>query len=200
MLHQSLRFPHISTGDMLREHVRNGDAIGIQVRDLLKAGQLVPDELVNRMVTDRIERLDCEAGFILDGYPRTIHQVELLFAMLAAHAVTPHAIHLRVDQEKLVNRLTNRRQCPQCGTLYNLLLKKPILPGRCDIEGARLVAREDDREEVIRQRFEAYEKQTAPVLAYLASLGRFHEIEASESSPEEIFRELTRVLTNGAAA
>ena len=199
MLHQTLHFPHISTGDMLREHVQNGDPIGIAVRDLLKAGQLVPDKLVNQMVTERIERADCETGFILDGYPRTIHQAELLFAMLDAHRVTPVVIHLRVDPEKLVKRLTNRRQCPQCGTLYNLLLKKPILPGRCDIEGARLIAREDDREEVIRQRFEAYQRQTSPVLDYLARLGRFYEIEASDGTPEAIFRQVLSALSDPGA-
>lgn len=196
MLTQSLRFPHISTGDMLREHISAGDAIGIKVRDILKAGNLVSDDLVNEMVTERIGRPDCENGFILDGYPRTLSQAEMLRGLLATRSIEPIVVHLRVDENKLVSRLTNRRQCPQCGTLYNVLLKPPIVPGRCDIEGARLVVREDDKEQVIRQRFDGYGKQTRPVLEFFRNNGRFYEIEASEASPEEIFRSV-EAFVNG---
>lgn len=188
MLTQSLRFPHISTGDMLREHIAAGDPVGIRVRDILKAGQLVSDDLVNEMVTERIGRQDCENGFILDGFPRTLSQAEMLQGLLAERSVQSVVVHLRVDENKLVSRLTNRRQCPQCGTLYNVLLKPPIVPGRCDIEGARLVIREDDKEQVIRQRFEAYEKQTRPVLEFFRGNGKFYEVEASEAAPDVIFR------------
>jgi len=194
MLTQSLRFPHISTGDMLREHIAAGDAIGIKVRDILKAGNLVSDDLVNEMVTERISRADCESGFILDGYPRTLRQAEMLRGLLESLSIEPIVVHLRVDQNKLVSRLTNRRQCPQCGTLYNVLLKPPIVPGRCDIEGARLVIREDDKEQVIRQRFDAYEKQTRPVLEFFRSGGSFYEIEASEAAPDVIFRAIELFL------
>jgi adenylate kinase len=197
MLTQVLKYPHISTGDMLREHIKAGDAIGRQVRGLLKAGQLVPDELVNRMVIERIGRGDCERGFILDGYPRTLSQAEMLTGLLDEHAIERQVVYLHVDQDKLVRRLTNRRQCPQCGTLYNVLLAPPIVPGRCNIEGARLVVREDDREDVIRQRFEAYERQTRPVLNYFRQLGHFHEIEASEAPPQQIFQEIRQFLRNG---
>lgn len=195
LLTQSLHVPHISTGDMLREHVKSGTPIGIVVRDILKAGQLVSDELVNEMVEERIGRPDCAHGFILDGYPRTLSQAKILSDLLASRNVCHLVVHLQVDPEKLVSRLTNRRQCPQCGTLYNVLLKPPIVPGRCDVEGARLVIREDDKEHVIRERFDAYEKQTRPVLEYYSGHGKFFEVESSDATPDEIFRQISSFIS-----
>ena len=195
MLTHSLHFPHISTGDMLREHIKAGDPVGLKVRDLLKAGQLVSDDLVDQMVAERITRPDCRAGFILDGYPRTLPQAESIAALFSAQGIAAAVVYLKVDEEKLVKRLTNRRQCPQCGTLYNVLLKPPIVPGRCDVEGARLTTREDDREEVIRQRFESFERQTRPVLDFFAHRTRFLEVAASDSSPEQILGQIEAFLT-----
>ncbi|MCX6599481.1 MAG: adenylate kinase [Acidobacteria bacterium] len=194
MLTHSLQFPHISTGDMLREHIKAGDPVGLKVRDLLKAGQLVSDDLVDQMVAERITRPDCQKGFILDGYPRTLPQAESVTSLLAAHGVTAVVVYLRVDEEKLVKRLTNRRQCPQCGTLYNVLLKPPIVPGRCDVEGSRLTTREDDREDVIRQRFESFERQTRPVLDFFNRRTQFLEVAASDSSPEQILHQIEAFL------
>lgn len=199
MLTQSLRYPHISTGDMLREQIKAGTPIGRKVRDILKAGQLVSDELVNQMVEERIDRPDCERGFILDGYPRTLEQAKLLLAMLAARGIPQTVIRLKVDEDRLVARLTNRRQCPQCGTLYNVLLKPPIVSGRCDIEGARLTIREDDKEEVIRSRFDAYSQQTRPVIEFFRSMPSYHEIEASDAPPEEILAIIRKCIDNGHA-
>jgi adenylate kinase len=197
MLTQSLKYPHISTGDMLRDRVKSGDPVGIRVRDLLRAGHLVPDELVNELVADRIAQADCHDGFILDGYPRTIQQARFLLKVLEERGVKPCVVHLKVDEDKLVQRLTGRRMCPQCGTLYNVLLKPPIVAGRCDIEGARLIVREDDKEQVIRQRFEAYEKLTRPVLRFFESSVPYFAVEASDASPEEIFRAIGNFLSNG---
>lgn len=197
MLTQSLKYPHISTGDMLRDRVKLGDAVGLRVRELLKNGQLVPDEMVNEMVIDRIEQFDCREGFILDGYPRTIQQARFLLDELAKRKIQPCVVHLKVDEDKLVERLTGRRICPQCGTLYNIVLKPPILPGRCDIEGARLIVREDDKEHVIRQRFEAYEKLTRPVLRFFESTVPYFAVEASEAPPEEISAAIGKFVTNG---
>ncbi|MDX2182255.1 MAG: adenylate kinase [Bryobacteraceae bacterium] len=197
LLTQTLRYPHISTGDMLREHIKAGDSIGMKVRDLLKAGQLVPDEMVDEMVRERIDRPDCERGFILDGYPRTLRQAHSILERFRERSIEPTVVFLKVDEDKLVKRLTNRRQCPQCGTLYNVLLKPPIVRGRCDIEGARLIVREDDREDVIRERFENYARQTQPVIAFLEKSARFFAVEASEASPEEIFRQIGEFVRNG---
>jgi len=182
---------------MLRECIRAEDPIGLQVKDLLKTGQLVPDELVNKLVQERIGRPDCEGGFILDGYPRTFSQAQTLVGLLDQFGIPQIVVHLQVDENKVVSRLTNRRLCPQCGTLYNVLLKPPIVQGRCDMEGARLIVREDDKEEVIRQRFEAYEKQSRPVLKFFESRGRLLIIEASDAEPESIAQRIGAHLRNG---
>jgi adenylate kinase len=197
MLTQSLKYPHISTGDMLRDRVKSGDSVGRKVRDLLKAGRLVPDEMVNEMVIDRIEQADCHDGFILDGYPRTLQQAQFLLKVLDQRRVQPCVVHLKVDEDKLVQRLTGRRICPQCGTLYNVMLKPPIVPGRCDMEGARLIVREDDKEHVIRERFEAYERLTRPVLIFFESNVPYFTVEASDAPPDAIFRAIGQFVANG---
>jgi len=184
---------------MLREHVRSGTPVGSKVRDILKAGQLVSDDLVNEIVEERIGRPDCSHGFILDGYPRTLSQAQILSGFLDSRNVCHLVVHLKVDPEKLVSRLTNRRQCPQCGTLYNVLLKPPIVSGRCDVEGARLIIRDDDKEHVIRQRFDAYERQTHPVLDYYRGNGKFFEVEASDASPDEIFSQIRKFISSNGA-
>ena len=120
LLRRYLKVPHISTGDMLRTHIEAGDDIGEQTRGLLKSGKLVSDDLVNQLVEDRIAEPDCRSGIILDGYPRTVNQAAVLLEMMQHHAFKPAVIHLMVDYEKIVARLTGRRQCPVCGTLYSV--------------------------------------------------------------------------------
>lgn len=194
LLVSDLGFAHISTGDILREHIAAEDAIGRQVMAIMKNGQLVPDELVNQMVEERIGRPDCERGFILDGFPRTLGQAENLGWLLAARGVGHLVVHLAVDYNKLVGRLTARRQCPQCGTLYNLLSKVPLVDGRCDIEGANLVIRTDDQEVVIRKRLEAYDAQTRPLIEYFRADGSLHEVESSDAPPEAIARQVRQLI------
>lgn len=194
LLVSDLGFAHISTGDILRDHIAAEDAIGRQVMAIMKNGQLVPDELVNRMVEERIGRPDCEQGFILDGFPRTLRQAENLGWLLAARGLGHLVVHLAVDYNKLVGRLTARRQCPQCGTLYNLLSKPPLVAGRCDIEGANLVIRTDDQEAVIRKRLEAYDAQTRPLIEYFGADGSLHEIESSDAPPEAIARQVRQLI------
>lgn len=187
MLTAELGFPHISTGDMLRDRIKSEDDLGRLIQAILRAGQLVTDELVNRMVEERISEPDCRSGFILDGFPRTLPQAENLQGLLAARGYDHLVVHLKVDYNKLVARLTARRQCPQCGTLYNLLSKPPLIPERCDIEGARLAIRDDDSEPVIRKRLDAYEGQTRPLIEFFRQEGTLREVEASDASPGEIF-------------
>jgi adenylate kinase len=179
--------PHISTGDMLRQHIASGDEIGLQSRDVMKAGRLVPDELVNRLVEERIQQPDCRNGFILDGYPRTVNQATMLCRMAAQFGVDTSVVHLLVDYEKLVARLSGRRQCPVCGTLYSQKTNPPKVAGVCDRDGAVLVTREDDREEVIRERLRQYELETRPVLEYFRQAGvPMVEIEGAGAAPEVI--------------
>jgi adenylate kinase len=184
LLNSSLDFPHISTGDMLRERIASADPLGRQVRELMQAGYLVPDEVVNQLVEDRISRPDCEAGFILDGYPRTLQQAEVLEASLKRHGYQPVVIHLKVDYTKIIRRIAGRRQCPVCGTLYNLSSNPPQRADICDRDGAGLAIREDDKESVIRERLESYERKTRPVLEFFAASGQdVHEV---DGTPEEI--------------
>ena len=195
LLAKALSIPQISTGDMLREHVRQGSVMGSAVEAKLKAGILVKDEVVNRLVEKRISQPDCARGFILDGYPRTRAQAEALCGMLAANYTSELVIHLVVDYNVIIARLTGRRQCPVCGTLYNVASKPPKVPGVCDLEGAQLIVREDDREEVIRHRLEAYEQQTRPLLDYFREEGkRLYEVDASYDPPEAVFRKVLALI------
>jgi adenylate kinase len=191
LLRECLRIPHISTGDMLREHIQAGDAIGLEVKEVLRAGRLVSDELANALVTERVGRPDCKNGLILDGYPRTIAQAQAMERMLAERGIDQVVIHLRVDYNKIIARLNGRRQCPVCGTLYSLTSRPPKVPDRCDNEGATLAVRDDDREEVIRERLEEYEHQTRPVLEHFARSGHaFYTVDASDDPPAVIVQRI----------
>ncbi len=168
-LKEGLGIAHISTGDMLRERVALGDRLGQRVASIMQSGGLVKDSDVNRMVEDRIHEDDCAAGFILDGYPRTVAQADWLAGRLSRERVRPMVVHLEVDYNVIIERIAGRRQCPICGTLYNLATD----PNRvaCDLEGAKLEIRDDDREDVVRERLRAYDRQTAPVLAFFRDEG-----------------------------
>jgi adenylate kinase len=182
-----LNGPHISTGDMLRQHIELQDSIGRDIEGRMRAGRLAPDELVNQLVEERIRQPDCRNGFILDGYPRTLHQAAVLLGLVAELGVDPCVVHLIVDYDKLVARLSGRRQCPVCGTLYSLSTNPPKAPGVCDLDGAALVTREDDRESVIRERLEQYELQTRPLLEYFQRVGVvLFEIQGAGATPDAI--------------
>jgi adenylate kinase len=172
---------------MFRQHVKDGTGIGHQVQDILQHGLLVPDELVNRMVEERLQRPDCRRGFILDGYPRTVRQAEMLDALLARLGNTKVAVDLLVDYNIIIERITARRQCPACGASYNLLFNPPKSDAVCDRDSTPLIQREDDKEEVLRTRIAAYEAQTLPVLDFFRKSGyRVVEIRGGNSAPEEL--------------
>jgi len=194
MLTAETGFPHISTGDMLRERIKAEDALGRLIQAILRSGQLVTDDLVIQMVEERISQPDAEEGFMLDGFPRTLPQAEVMLGLLGQRGYGHLVVHLKVDYNKLVARLTARRQCPQCGTLYNLLSKPPMVAERCDIEGARLAIREDDSEPVIRKRLFAYEEQTRPLIEFFRQDGSLREIEASDASPAQIADEIRTLV------
>ena len=190
-----MAWPHISTGDMLRDHVARRTDLGVQIGEMMQSGKLVPDEMVNRLVEVRIAEPDCGRGFILDGYPRTIPQAGMLEKLLAAKGFTPVVVYLEVDYNRIVARLAGRRLCPVCGALYSLASNAPEISMVCDYDGATLVIRDDDREEVIRERLEAYDRQTLPLLDYFRKSGYpFHGVEASEGSPQAIAGRIEAVL------
>jgi adenylate kinase len=171
LLRNCLQGPHISTGDMLRDHIMAGDEIGKEAQRLIRTGNLVPDEMVNRLVRERLAAPDCRQGIILDGYPRTINQASVLLDMMKEDGIRPAVVHLMVDYEKIVARLSGRRQCPVCKTLYSLKTNPPKVAGICDLDGTALVTREDDREPVIRERLREYDLQTLPILEFFRKAG-----------------------------
>lgn len=195
LLKQRLQVPHISTGDMLRERIAQGTELGLTVAAKMQAGVLVRDVVVNEMVANRLAEPDAAEGFILDGYPRTTPQAEFLSAWLDERGIREVVIHLAVDYNSIIARLTGRRQCPVCGTLYNIGTRPPKVEGVCDLDGARLVIRNDDREEVIRERLSAYEQQTRPVLEYYRKAGRqLLEVDASSHPPDVVFEKICQAI------
>ena len=193
-LRQTLEVAHISTGDMLRARVESGDSLGREVAGLMQAGSLVPDATVNRLVEDRIEQADCEHGFILDGYPRTVDQARLLKGLLESKQVNPLVVHLKVDYNVIVARLSGRRLCPTCGALYSVTSASPAAAEVCDYDGSKLMVREDDREEVVLERLRAYERQTEPVLDYFRRVGYpFLEIDG-DGQPQAIAGQIAKFV------
>lgn len=191
MLRQSRGLAHISTGDMLRERAASGEGLGSEVAAKMLSGGLVPDELVNQMVEERIEEPDCAAGFILDGYPRTVNQARLLAGVLEVKGIDPLVIHLKVDYNVIIARLSGRRQCPTCGTLYGVSTNALTVSEVCKNDGSGLVIRDDDREEVVLERLRAYERQTTPVLEFLRNAGyTCCDVEAGTRPPREIAKEI----------
>jgi adenylate kinase len=190
-----LNVPHVSTGDMLRDGIRQGTELGTAVAATMQSGALVPDALVNRMVIARITQPDAANGFILDGYPRTTAQADHLVQWLDGRGIREVVIHLAVDYNVIIARLTGRRQCPRCGTLYNVVTHPPKREGLCDLDGEKLVVRVDDSEPVIRERLAAYERQTRPVLEFYRQAGRWLiEVDASKDSPEIVFKKISKAM------
>ena len=168
-----LGIPHISTGDILRENVKNGTELGKVASNYMERGELVPDEIVIGMLKERIKKEDCKSGFVLDGFPRTLHQAEELGKITNIDAV----INLDVPDEVVVKRLSARRVCERCGAVYNLITLKPKVEGICDKCGGKLVQRKDDKPEVIKERLEVYKKTARSILEFYKGKGKLHNIE-----------------------
>jgi len=199
LLMQCLGIPQISTGDMLREHIQSGDPLGQEISGVMHTGALVADEKVNALVEERLARPDCARGFILDGYPRTRQQADKLVRWLCSRGIDELVIHLLVDYNSLITRLTGRRQCPQCGTLYNLFSKPPKVDEVCDLDGTKLVIRADDSAAVIRERLDAYERQTRPLIEFFRQKRRrLLEIDAGSDPPQELVRKICRAIPEDA--
>jgi len=168
--------PQISTGDLLRDHVGRGTKLGLEAKAIMARGELVPDELMYGIVSTRLRDADCQRGFVLDGFPRTAAQAGWLDAFLekevfekrseTSEKCPPVVIQLLVDYTQLLLRLAGRRSCPTCGRLYNIRFQPPLVDELCDVDGSKLVIRNDDREEVISGRLAAYETQTRRVTDY----------------------------------
>ena len=184
--------PQISTGDILRDNVKRCTELGQAAKAIMDRGELVPDDLVCEMVASRLRQADCDPGFILDGFPRTARQAGWLDAFFEhefldnsrSSKCLPIVIRLDVDYNKLLLRLTGRRTCLANGHIYNVYFQPPIVADVCDIDGSKLVIRNDDREEVIRERLTAYELQTRPVAEYYELKGRLVSVNGDLSADE----------------
>lgn len=191
-----LDVPHLSTGDILRQAIRDGTPLGLQAKPLMDAGKLVPDELVIGIVDERIDQPDAARGFILDGFPRTIPQAEALERALAARGrKVDHVISLEVPEEELVARLSGRRSCPKCGAVYHVTAQPPREPGRCDNDQTELIQRPDDQEDKVRERLRVYAEQTAPLKARYERMGLLRRIDGV-GSPEAIYAAIRGALTS----
>jgi len=187
MLTKSTGWPHLATGDLLREQIARKTPLGLEMQDILAKGMLAPDELVSRMVWDRLGWPDCANGFLLDGFPRTIPQAEGLAAWFSGRPFRPVLIHLWVEYNEILRRLTGRRTCPACGSIYHLESSPSAIPGVCDNDAVALTVRDDDREEVVVQRLQTYQSQTWPVAETLRKHGILVEaIECGEMDPESV--------------
>jgi len=188
--------PQISTGDILRENRAQGTELGKRAAAIMDRGELVPDELVCDMVAARLAQSDCVRGFILDGFPRTVKQAEWLDGLLAKSAAStpaPVVISLKVDYNDVLRRLAGRRSCPACGRIYNVYFQPPRVPDVCDVDGSKLVARQDDSEAVISERLKAYEKQTLPLADYYRRRGRLREV-SGDASVERVTTEILKAI------
>lgn len=193
--------PQISTGDILREHRDRGTALGKQADAVMAKGELVSDKIVCGMVEARLGQPDCDRGFILDGFPRTLEQAKWLDGMLeakeyAAHKMAPVVVDYQVGYNQLLQRLTGRRTCPTCGRIYNVYSQPPRVPDTCDVDGAKLFTRKDDTEEAISVRLKSYEQQTKPLAEYYKAKGRLLVIngeQATEKVTQQTLAELEKV-------
>jgi adenylate kinase len=175
--------PQISTGDLLRANVSQGTPLGLEAKSVLDRGELVSDELVNEMVAERLTHPDTSAGYVLDGYPRTLGQAAWVDGHLNGKgpgALPVIAVSIEVSYNQLLRRITGRRTCPVCKSIYNIYLQPPKTDEICDLDGTPLVRRSDDTEEVFEERMRAYEAQTAPVVEHYRALGRFERVDGEQ--------------------
>lgn len=180
-IQEELGIPHIASGDLFREHISQETDLGSRAKSYIDRGDLVPDQLTIDMVAERISRKDTKKGAMLDGFPRTIVQAKALDELLAeSEKELIGVLYFSVPDEVLVERLSGRRICPVCGRSYHVKFYPPEQPGVCDVDGAELYQREDDRPETVRQRLNVYREQTSPLVDYYRTRGLLIEIDGDQ--------------------
>jgi adenylate kinase len=193
-LSEMYHVPHLSTGEMLRDHVNRGTELGRKAKPIMDRGELVPDEIVLGIVEERVARPDCAQGFLLDGFPRTMPQAQKLDEILEKRRFRkPMAVNFLVDHEVLVRRVAGRRVCTVGGEIYNVHDLPPGQDGKCHVDGGALIQRTDDRAEVVLDRLAAFERQTRPLIEYYRSTGDLEEVDGSESV-EVVGKKLLEIL------
>ena len=186
--------PHISTGDIFRANIKNGTELGKKAKEYMDQGDLVPDEITIGMLLNRISEPDCENGYVLDGFPRTIPQAESLRAALSENGdKLDYAVDIEVPDEEITKRMSGRRSCPKCGGTYHIEFNKTKVEGICDVCGTELVQRADDKPETVLSRLETYHKQTQPLIDFYKEEGILQAVDGTVS-PKEVFKAVTEVL------
>lgn len=185
---------HVSTGDMLREAVKNGTPVGLQAQGYMNRGELVPDEVIHDIIVERLSRDDVDAGFLFDGYPRTKNQaVDLDEILKQLDKKVDCVIDLDIDDEDLIKRITGRRLCPDCGEIYNIYYKSSKVEGVCDKCGGTLIQRKDDNPDSLKVRLEEYHKNTQPVIEYYEKMDIVRHVDASMSK-DEVYDSVKNIL------
>ncbi len=186
--------PHISTGDIFRANIKNGTELGKEAKKYMDEGKLVPDELTVRILLDRVKDADCSKGYVLDGFPRTIPQAEVLDSELAKlNEKVDYAVDVDVPDENIVKRMSGRRACLNCGATYHLEYLKPAKDGVCDKCGSELVLRDDDKPETVNKRLKVYHEQTQPLIDYYSKKQILHTVDGTVD-PDEVFKAIEAIL------
>ena len=193
LLVKRYQIPHISTGDIFREHFKKETPIGKLAKEYINKGQLVPDQLTNDIVRDRLSQKDVQKGFILDGYPRNLVQAKALDQLIERHGWKVTAvININPPQDILVNRISGRRICSKCGAVYHVTNKKPKVEGICDVCGGEIIQRKDDNAEVVLKRLEVYENQTKELIDYYRNQGILQDVSGLEIAKTD--KEVVQIL------
>lgn len=194
MIAKRFGIPHVSTGDIFRANIKDQTEVGVLAKKFIDRGHLVPDDVTLRIVENRLNEKDCDNGYLLDGFPRTIHQAESMTASLAeVGSKLTAVINLEVDYQTLLNRMTGRRVCGSCGASFNLQLGSPKVEGKCDKCGGDLFIRDDDKVETVAARLEVYRNQTEPLKAYYESKGILVNING-EQPVDKVFADILEAL------
>ena len=194
MIAEKYGLPHISTGDIFRANIKNGTELGKEAKEYMDKGLLVPDELTVRLLLDRVAQDDCKNGYVLDGFPRTIPQAEVLDEKLSELGEkVDYAINVDVPDENIVNRMSGRRACLNCGATYHIVSIPPKKEGICDVCGSELVLRDDDRPETVQNRLKVYHEQTQPLIDFYEKKGVLRSVDGTLPM-EEVFTAITKIL------
>jgi len=194
MIAEKCGIPHISTGDIFRANIKNGTELGAKAKEYMDKGLLVPDELVCDLVVDRIQQADCEKGYILDGFPRTIPQAEALEnALNAIEQKLDYAIDIDVPDENIINRMSGRRACVGCGATYHVVFNPTKVEGKCDVCGESLILRDDDKPETVKKRLDVYHTQTQPLIDFYTKRNVLVEVDGTQSM-DKVFEDIMKIL------
>ena len=194
MIAEKYEIPHISTGDIFRANIKNGTELGKKAKAYMDAGNLVPDELTVDLVIDRVAQPDCEKGYILDGFPRTIPQAEVFTKQLEKNGEKiDFAIDVEVPDENIINRMGGRRACPNCGATYHIKYIPPKKEGVCDACGTELVLRNDDKPETVKNRLNVYHEATQPLIDFYKAQEVLREVDGTKDM-KDVFADIVKIL------